>query len=157
MSDFSPTLRRSFIEEFPEAFQGKCFYHLKQNVKKRYRKLFKHLENYIDHLGNCNDDEQLNLLWKIIQKDIKNHNELKNIAPEFIQYFEKEYMNEDYRGWYIGALPPGFGNTNNILEGHHRYLKDQIFDYKTRDISKVHVIILFICFRRVPFNASKCC
>jgi len=136
MSDFSPVLKKTFSEKFPEAIQGKCFYHLKQNVKKRYKKLFKHLEVYIDHLGNCEGDRQLNSLWKLIKKEAKSNPDIEDIAEDFIDYFEDEYMNEDNNNWYIGALPPGFGNTNNMLEGHHRYLKEQIFEYKTKDISK---------------------
>ena len=57
-----------------------------------------------------------------------------NVGKEFVKYFEENYLRQDNCGWYIGASKPGFCNTNNQLEGHHRYLKKEVFEQKTRDM-----------------------
>lgn len=38
-----------------------------ENVKKRHRKEFKLLEEYIDQLGNCIDSQSFENLWSIIK------------------------------------------------------------------------------------------
>ena len=86
MSDFAPCLTKAFSVEFPDAIQAKCFDHLKQNVKKRHPKFFTNLEAYIDNLGMCTPFAEINSLWKIIKKDMKDHRHLKDIADEFIDY-----------------------------------------------------------------------
>lgn len=134
MTDFAGWESKAIKEVFPDAKHGKCFFHLKTNLKKRYPKLFSNLESYIDNLGNCNSTSQINSLWELVKDDVNNEEELKDIASDFISYFENTYLNENGKTFYIGFLPPGYGNTNNMLEGHHRYLKRDIFEYKVRSI-----------------------
>ena len=138
MSDFAPWLTKSFEEEFPNARQLKCFFHLKQNVQKNYRGHFKELEGYLDLLGSSTSSSTLQPLWNIIKKDLKKRVEFKEVYEEFTSYFEAQYMNQKNICFYIGASPPGFSNTNNMLEGHHRYLKREIFDYEVHDMRKLN-------------------
>ena len=73
-------------------------------------------------------------LWELIKKDIAQNKDLKDIKEDFVQYFEKVYMSPENKFFYIGALPAGYSNTNNLLEGHHRHIKQNIFEYKVRNI-----------------------
>jgi len=52
MSDFSLAIRNAITKEFPQAIQTKCFFHLKENVRKKYRSHFSNLEIYLDTLAN---------------------------------------------------------------------------------------------------------
>ena len=70
MSDFSEVLTKSFKEVF-DVRQGKCFYHLKANIIKRYsKKKFSHFEEYIEELGSCLSCQELDFVWELIKKDI---------------------------------------------------------------------------------------
>jgi len=142
MTDFAKWESKAIKQVFPGTKHGKCFFHLKSNVKKKYPKQFSKLEQYIDNLGNCHTIFQLNSLWELVKDDIKSVEELKNISSDFITYFEDTYFNENEKTFHIGFLPPGFGNTNNMLESHHRYLKRDVFEYKVRSLGN----ILFISF-----------
>ena len=69
---------------------------------------------------------------KISTSDKEEFSEVKN---NFINYFEGFYLKPGNRGFYMGYLPPDFGNTNNNLEGHHWHIKHNIFEKKVRSIS----------------------
>ena len=134
MSDFGPWLTKAISTVFPQASQGKCYFHLKQNIKKKFSKHFPLLEKYIEALSLCVHEDDFDDLWQIIKKDIKKNNGLKEIEERFIPYFENTYMAPQNKGFYIGKLPPGYGRTNNCLEGHHRYIKDEIFQKRSMDM-----------------------
>jgi len=137
MSDFSEPLANAFTEVFPNARRGKCFYHLKHNIVKKYtKKKYNLLEEYLEALGKCLSEDEVDFLWNLVKKDILGNKELKDFSKEFVQYFEKYYICKENKMFYMGALPPGYSNTNNMLEGHHRHLKQNIFEYKVRNISK---------------------
>ena len=145
MSDFAKWIAKAVRETFPGGKHGKCFFHLKSNVKKKYPKHFSYLEAYLESMGNCNTNAQLEALWEIIKKDMPNNKELESIQPEFISYFESTYFKKEERTFYIGFLPPGYGNTNNMLEGHHRFLKRDIFEYQVRKLC--NIFLFFILFQ----------
>lgn len=144
MSDFSEALAKAFQEQFPSAIQGKCYYHLKSNIKKRYSKKTKHLEKYLESLAACTSNSQLDALWKIIKKDICLNSDTKEFAKDFVEYFEKTYMLANNKNFHVGALPPGFSNNNNMLEGHHRFLKKEIYEYEVLDMGKLITAVKFI-------------
>jgi len=148
MSDFAGFISKALKESFPSIKHGKCFYHLKANIKKRYPKKYPKIEPYLEDLGNCLAIFQLDTLWKLIKEDIKENEDLEDIASEFVDYFENFYMKAEEKGFFIGFLPPGFGNTNNMLEGHRRFLKGQIFEYRIRDMGKL-VLIKILKFKNI--------
>ena len=135
MSDFATTLANAFKAVFPDAERTKCFFHMKQNIIKRYtKKKCESLLEYVDSMGSCITYSELDSLWRIIKKDLLSNTNLKELSQDFIPYFQNEYMTEENKGFIIGSLPPGYSNTNNMLEGHHRHLKHNIFEKKVRSI-----------------------
>lgn len=138
MSDFSEAIANSIKNTFPNSIRGKCFFHLIQNVIKRYnKKRYEDLKEYIQHLGSCINSVELFSSWNLIKTDIRNNDKLQDISEDFISYFQKVYLTAENKNFYIGALPPGYGNTNNMLEGHHKHLKYNIFERKTRSMGKL--------------------
>jgi len=134
MSDFALCIANALKKLFPFIKHGKCFFHLKENIRKHYRKEYKIIEEYINALGYSKDLQSFDNLWSIIKEDIKTKPELSEISETFIQYMEKTYLKTGNKNFYIGYLPEGFGNTNNMLEGHHRHLKQNIFERKKRSM-----------------------
>ena len=134
MNDWSLAIRNALDSEFPRIKHGKCFFHMKENIRKTYRNYWETLESYIDYLGNCCNTGQIDLLWNLIKQDIRKN---KNLAPtkdQFFSHFERVYLNDSEKNFFIGYLPVGFGNTNNLLEGHHRDIKANFFEYKIFDM-----------------------
>ena len=115
MTDFGNWLTKAFSETFPDAIQTKCYYHMKQNIKKNYPKHFQYLELYLDALSSCIYENDFDNLWKIIKKDILKDQNLNQVGQKFIDYYEGFYLKTENKGFYIGALPPGYGSTNNGL------------------------------------------
>lgn len=109
--------------------------------EKEVPKIFYSLEEHINILSSALDEIEFHNLWALIKKTISKDHFLKPISSNFLEYFEENYISKENKSFYIGALPPGFGNTNNALEGHHRYLKSQIFENVVKNIS-----IIFFAF-----------
>lgn len=137
MSDFAEPIANAVKKVFPDCRRGKCYYHLTQNLVKRYKKTgYDDLKEYINFLGSCMSSNQLKFSWDLIKKDVLKNKKLKEISKDFVDYFEKEYMKQENMYWYIGALPEGYSNTNNMLEGHNRHLKHNLLEKKVRNIGK---------------------
>jgi len=149
MSDFAPWLTKCFKETFPNAIQGKCYFHMKQNVKKKFPKFFAGLEEHINIISLALDEIELHNIWTLIKKTVSKDHFLKPISSKFIEYFEENYLSQANKSFYIGALPPGYGNTNNALEGHHRYLKSQIFENTVKSIGNSYC--LFFLKKKINF------
>ena len=146
MSDFSDALAKSFKNVFDNPTRAKCFFHLKQNIIKRYtKKMYCHLEEYLQLMGSCLSVGELDFLWPLIKKDILAQKEIKSISRNFVQYFENTYLIDENKKFFIGALPPGYSSTDNLLEGHHRHLKQNIFERKVRHIS-IEFLLFSIIF-----------
>ena len=75
------------------------------------------MQNFWDAVLN-----ELKTAWDLIKKDIPKNRKLNDIAANFIEYFEDFYMKEENMYFYIGALPPAYGNTNNTVYSGKRYL-----------------------------------
>jgi len=137
MSDFVDSITYPVRSVFPQARRAKCYYHLKSNLIKRYtKKKYVFLEDYITSLVNCLNENELNFVWGLIKKEISTNKNIQDFKEDFVQYFERTYMNNENKYFYIGALPPGYSNTNNLLEGHHSHIKRNIFGHKVRSIGQ---------------------
>ena len=134
MSDFSFVFRNAISKEFPKAIQTKCFFHLKENVRKKFRSSFPDLEVYLDTLSHCITLNEVQKLWKIVKGEILKNLKENDIGKEFVKSFEENYLSKENCQWFIGASRPGFCNTNNQLEGHHRYLKKEVFEQNIREM-----------------------
>jgi len=50
--------------------------------------------------------------------------DLRDIKEDFISYFQENYLYTEIKPEHLGALPPGYSNTNNFLGSHHCHLKE---------------------------------
>jgi len=71
MSDFSEPLAKAFKAVFGDIIRGKYYFHMKQNIIKRYsKKRYQHLEEFIQYLGSCLSCSEVDFLWNLIKKEI---------------------------------------------------------------------------------------
>jgi len=68
MSDFSeplePLAKAFKAVFFVDIIRGKCFFHMKQNIIKRYsKKRYQRLEEFIQYLGSCLSCSEVDFLW----------------------------------------------------------------------------------------------
>lgn len=70
MSDFSYPIAVSIQQNFPDARRGKCYFHMVQNIIKRYnKKRYEDLRLYVEFLGCCLSVNELKTAWDLIKKD----------------------------------------------------------------------------------------
>ena len=90
MTDFSLPIANTLKAEFPSAIRSKCFFSLKENVRKLLGKDFKEIENYLDSMGFCLIEQELQILWEISKADLPKQLP-PGVAETFIHYFETTY------------------------------------------------------------------
>ena len=119
--------------------KGKC--------QKKFRSCFSSLERYLDTLSKCLNQGEVKSLWTLVKNEIAESEEInEDIGTQFINYFEETYLCKENINWFIGASHPGFCNTNNFLEGHHRFLKKEVFEQKILDMRNFLFYYIFITF-----------
>ncbi|RNA17037.1 Carbonic anhydrase 2 [Brachionus plicatilis] len=123
---------------FPEITILMCWFHLKQNIKKRIPdKLGKHAKTYKDmiekdvvslHYSNTYE-RFIHLKMEIFERwsQIEEMNDFK-------QYFEKQWLEGHWINWPLFTRPPGFSTTNNNTEGFNKTIKNIYTNYERSTI-----------------------
>ncbi|CAF1379390.1 unnamed protein product [Adineta ricciae] len=144
IADGSDAIRNGFQSVFGEKPIVMCWAHMR-------RKVVKKVESMVDKMDKedlLQDIDMLQLAQsdKIFRKAsglfVKKWSKKQ---PEFIQYFENEWLNT-HNGWYEGIrhLTP---STNNALESNNRVIKDENTFRERLPLSRFKILTLEIVER----------
>lgn len=50
--------------------------------------------------------------------------------PEFLTYFEKNWVNSHFFNWSRALIPAGFSHTNNFLDGFNNGIKSRYTEWE---------------------------
>jgi hypothetical protein len=123
MSDAAPAIFNGFSEVYPTMKQGKCFFHMKRNIRDRHyndataEKIF--LMD-LTSLSKSHSQEHFDCSVPLFIKTYVEH-ENKSIR-EAATFLEKFWLAERNQGWHSG-LVPGTVTSNNGLEVTNRIFK----------------------------------
>jgi hypothetical protein len=122
MADSAGAIHLAFSEIFPDAVIGKCFFHVKQGIRK-HKSLFANVGNYenfssdVTSLASLGNAEEYDFAWQLFKKRWRNR------EPEVYNWFQEHWGTERNRRWNVGSTAPGLPQVNNSLESKNRYLK----------------------------------
>lgn len=120
VSDAAPAIRNAFYSSFESAEQNViCYIHVQRNISK--------------YKYQSKDNKDLIMADFMILKDAGSKNEFdeasglflakwRSAEPEFCQYFESEWLDEDTQNWYAG-YSDFVPNHNNAQEGFNNHIK----------------------------------
>ncbi|CAF1379374.1 unnamed protein product [Adineta ricciae] len=144
LSDGSDAIRNGFQSVFGEKLMVMCWAHMR-------RKVVKKVESMVDKMDKEDLLQDIDML-QVAQSD-KIFRKASGLfvkkwsrkQPEFIQYFENEWLNT-HNGWYEGIrhLTP---STNNALESNNRAIKDENTFRERLPLSKFKILTLKIVER----------
>ena len=101
-----------------------CHFHLAKRIRDKTQgkdlREFKHFIFFgVKVLKNCLTKDFFKNTWILI-KDYWKQN---NVPQEFINCFEREYIDKEF-SWYYGSAFPGKSGTNNSIESGNKIIKD---------------------------------
>ena len=119
VSDASKAIRRAIKTCIPDAFYVTCWFHVKLNVKK-HKKLIPH-ELYettmtdVTRLHRTNSKANFDNLVLELNEKWTNSN-----MVAFKDYFNKQWLNSDFKTWAIYLTPPGY-DRDTIVTRYNRH------------------------------------
>jgi hypothetical protein len=126
IADGADAISNGFQEAFgPKFKRGMCWFHVMKNVKDHLDESHPDYEKILEDLSTVQysrNEECFKLGFKLFKS------KWDRKFPEFLQYFEKEWIKQ-HSGWYEG-FAPGIPSSNNAVEGTNKWIKWDVTNYE---------------------------
>ena len=101
---------------------GKC----SNALRALTREEAEHVDLVVREIHSQTDLRKVKVIWEAAKIDLLADipsNKASNAMRKWVAYFDATWMTGSFRFWQLGAVPPGYGTTNNPLESFNSKVK----------------------------------